>query len=102
MQGCLLFDVVHPAFPMPTSASPTLQGALKDVFGEVVVACDMPEPSKFLSLDSRQKRFPWTNKEVDLAPHLVVGFALQVGDTEKSPYALGFESLDPFFYYFFF
>ena len=44
------FDVVHPAFPLLTMASPTLQGALKDDFGETVVACDMPEPCKFLSL----------------------------------------------------
>ena len=33
-----------------------LQGALKDDFGEAVVACDMPEPCKFPSLDSCQKR----------------------------------------------
>ena len=40
-QGCPLFDVVHPAFTLPTTASPTLQGALKDGFGQAVVACDM-------------------------------------------------------------
>ena len=45
------FDVVHPAFPLLTTASPTLQGVLKDGFGEAVVACDMPEPCKFPSLD---------------------------------------------------
>ena len=28
---CPLFDVVHPTFHLPTMASPTLQGALKDV-----------------------------------------------------------------------
>ena len=39
-----LFDVVHPAFPMPTTASPTLKGALKDGFGEAVTACDIHEP----------------------------------------------------------
>ena len=32
-----LFDVVHPAFPLPTTASPTLQGALEDGFGEASV-----------------------------------------------------------------
>ena len=32
--GCPVFDVVHPAFPLPTMASPTLQGALKDGFGQ--------------------------------------------------------------------
>ena len=71
-------------------ALPTLQGALKDGLGEVVVACDMPEPCKFPSLDSCQKRFLWTHKEVDLAP--VVGLVLQAGDTEKFP-RVGFESL---------
>ena len=30
-QECLLFDVVHPAFPLPTTASPTIHDALKDV-----------------------------------------------------------------------
>ena len=49
-QGCPLFDVVHPAFPLPTTVSATLRGALKDGFGEAVVACDMPEPRKFPSL----------------------------------------------------
>ena len=37
-QGCLLFDVVLSAFPLPTTASLTLQGALKDGLGEAVVA----------------------------------------------------------------
>ena len=36
-QGHPLFDVVCPAVPLPTSALPTLQGALKDGFGEAVV-----------------------------------------------------------------
>ena len=84
-QACPLFDVVHPAFRLPTTASPTLQDALKDDFGEAVVACDMPEPSKFLSLDSCQKRLQWTHKEVYLAPHSVGGLVLQVGDAEKFP-----------------
>ena len=42
-QKCSLFDVVHPAFPMPTTASPTLQDALKDGFGEAVMARDIHE-----------------------------------------------------------
>ena len=37
-QGCSLFDVVRPAFSLPTTASPTLQGALKADFGEAVSA----------------------------------------------------------------
>ena len=56
-QGCPLFDVVHPACSLPTITSPTLRGALKDCFGEAVVARDMPEPCKFPSLESCQKKF---------------------------------------------
>ena len=56
----------------------TLKGALKDGFGEAVVACDMPEPCKFPSLDSCQKRFQWAHKEVDLAQNLVVGLVLHI------------------------
>ena len=56
----------------------------------------MPKPRKFPSLDSCQKRFLWTHKEVDLAPHPVVGLVLQVGDAEKFPQALSFEGLIPF------
>ena len=36
-------------------------------------------------------------KEVDLAPHPVVGLVLQVGDTEKFSQALDFEGLDIIF-----
>ena len=61
------------------------------------MACDMPEPCKFPSLDSRQKRLLWTHEEIDLVPHLVNGLVLHVGDTEKLHRALGFESLDTFF-----
>ena len=96
-QGCPHFDIVLPPFPLPTTASPALQGALKDGFGEAVMACDMPEPGKFQSLDSCQKRLLCTHKEVDLTPHPVVGLASQVGDAEKFPQALGFEGLDPSF-----
>ena len=39
-QGCPLFDVVHPAFPLPTTASPTLQGAIKDGSGEAILVCE--------------------------------------------------------------
>ena len=73
-----------------------LQGALKDGFGEVVVACDMPEPCKFLSLDSCQKTFLWIHKEADLVPHPAVGLVLQVEDAGKFSQAPGFEGLDPF------
>ena len=71
-QGCPLFDIVRGAFLLPTTASSTLQGTLKDGFREVAVVCDMPESCKFLSLDSRWKRFPWTRKEANVPPHTVV------------------------------
>ena len=87
-QGCLLCDVVHPAFPPLTRALPNLQDALKDGFGEAVVACDMSKPCKFPSLDSCQNRFMWTHKEVDIAPHLVVSLVLQEEDAEEFPQAL--------------
>ena len=78
--GSPLFDVVLPAFPLPTTASPTLQGTLKDGFREVFVACDMPEPCKFPSLDSScQRRFQWIHKEAYLVLHPVIGRVLQVG-----------------------
>ena len=51
--------------------------------------CDMPDPCKLPSLDSCQTSFLWAYKEVDLAPHPVVGLVLQVGDAEKLPQALG-------------
>ena len=89
-QGCPLFDVVHPAFPLLTTALPTLQDAPKDGFGEAVIACDMPKPYKLL-----------LPEEVPADPHRtlhpVVGLVLQVEDTAKFPHALSFESLDPFF-----
>ena len=58
------------------------------------MACDMPEPCKFLSLGICKQRFLWTHKEVDLALLAVVGLAHQVGDAEKFPQVLGSESLD--------
>ena len=82
----LMLSIQH--FPLPTTASPTLHFALKNGFEEAVVACGMPTPSKFPSLDSCQKKFLWTHKGAALAPHLVVGLLLQVGDT----IALGLES----------
>ena len=61
------------------------------------MACDLPEPYKFPSLDSCQKRFFWTHKEINLSSQPVVGFVLQVGDVVKFLQALPFESLDLFF-----
>ena len=53
----------------------------------------------FQSLRSCQKRFLWTHKEADLAPHQVVGHVLQVGDAEKFLQALRFKRLDPLFFF---
>ena len=50
---------------------------------------------RFSSLDSCLKMFLWTYKEVDLAPHPLVGLVLQI-DAEKIPQALSFVSLDHF------
>ena len=81
--GCSLFEAVHPVFPLPTTESPTHKGTLKDGFGKAVMACDMPEPWKILPLDRCQKRFLWTHKEVDLAPHPVVGLVFQAGSADS-------------------
>ena len=54
------------------------------------MVCDLSELCKPPSLDSCQKKFLWTHKEIDLAPHLIAGLVLQIGDTEKFPLALGF------------
>ena len=44
-----LFDVFHPAFPLPITALPTYQVALKDGFREAFVACHMPKQCQFPS-----------------------------------------------------
>ena len=67
-----------------------------DDVGEAVVACNMPAKYKFPSLNICRKRFLWTHKEVDLAPHPVVGVVLQVGITKKFSQTFCFESLDFF------
>ena len=57
-------NVVHPAFPLQTTALPTLKGALKSDFEEATAAGHMPEPCKFPSHDSCQRRFLLTHKEL--------------------------------------
>ena len=56
-QGCLLFDFVRPAFPLPTTASPSLQGP-EGRFGEAVVACDLPKPCTYPSSERKPKSSP--------------------------------------------
>ena len=82
-QGMFILWYCSSSISSAYHGSPTLQSALKDGFGEAVVACDMPCPCEFPSLDSCQKRFLWTHKEVDLALHPVIGVVLHVGDAEK-------------------
>ena len=65
--------------------------------GEAVVVCDMPEPRKFPSLDSYHNRFLWTNKEIDFAPHPVVGLVLQVGKCGDVSSCTWFRNPDSFF-----
>ena len=67
-QGRPFLVIVPLAFPLPTAAPSTLADALKDGFGETVLACDMPKPRNFSSPGSCQKRFLLAHKEVDLAP----------------------------------
>ena len=78
-----------PEFPLSATSLATLEGALMDGFGEYGVACDMPEPCGFLSLENCQKRILWTHKEADRAPNPIVGLVLHVGDAEKFPEAPG-------------
>ena len=70
---------------------------MKDGFGEDVVTYDMPEPSEFLSLDSCQIWFLSADKEVNPAPHPVIGLVLYLEHImDTFPQALSLESLDPF------
>ena len=80
----------------PIAVSPALQGALKDCFGEAVVAHDLPEPCEFPYHDSCQKRFLQAHKRAVRAPRPVIGLVLQVGDMEKLLHVVGLESPDPF------
>ena len=79
--------VVYPACPLPTTASPILQGAMMDGFGDAVVVCDMPELCKFPFLDSGQKMLPRAHKDAELAKHPVVGLVLHAGDAKTFPHA---------------
>ena len=45
---CPLFDVVYPAFSLPTTASLPLQGALKDGFGEAELNYEDCAPSTLI------------------------------------------------------
>ena len=81
-QGSPLFNAVHPAFPLPTTAYPTLQGVMKDNSGEAVVACEIPNHASFRLLTvttklayltenvfSYKKRFLFAYKKLNPPPH---------------------------------
>ena len=63
---------------------PILQSALKMVLERLVWHVTCPH-CKFPSLDSCKKRFLWTHKEVDLAPHPVVGLVQPTICAEQVP-----------------
>ena len=69
---------------------------MKNGFGEADVACDTPEPCKFPSLDSCQKRFLWTHKGVDLAPHPVVKSCAPSRRCGEVPSGIWFRKHGPF------
>ena len=46
-QGCPLFHVVHPALLLPTTASPTLQGAVKNVLERLSWRVTCPNHANF-------------------------------------------------------
>ena len=58
-QGCPLFDKSVQHFLCQPRHQPPSQVVLKDGFVDTVMMLDMPEPCKYLSLDSCQKRLLW-------------------------------------------
>lgn len=75
-QVCLLFDVVHPAFPLP-AISTIPQGALRDGLKEAVMVRDMPAPCKFPTLNDNCSLL-WSHKDNDLVPHPVSTYGLKL------------------------
>ena len=59
-QECLLFHVVHPTFPLPTTSSPTIHDALKDVFERLSWRVTRPNHASFplLTVARRGSRGP--------------------------------------------
>ena len=67
-------------------------------FVEAVVACDMLKSCSFCLFAVARSGSCGPTKKVVLAQHQVIGLVPQGVDTEKFPKALGFISLDPFFF----
>ena len=73
-----VLDVVGPAFSLsPTSAS-SLDGALRDGFGEGVVPHDVATLRQLPSPDGCQERFLGTHEALHQTPHIVIGLVLSV------------------------
>ena len=72
---------------------PPSQDALKEGFGEAVVACGTRKRCKFPSLDSCRRGSCGIPRKLILLRNQSL---VQAGDAEKFPQAQGFESLDPF------
>ena len=85
--GRPLLNVIHPAFPLPTAESLTLQGALLDDFERLSSSHDMPNPCQFPCLDGCQRR------KVDLTPYAIMRLTLQAGDAEEFFHTLQLEML---------
>ena len=67
VQGCPLRNDVRPQFPLPIAETPTL--CPEGEFGKRCRGTWHVQTCQFPSLGSRQSRFLWAYKEVDLVPH---------------------------------
>ena len=70
--GMSIFDAVHQAFPLPYHS---VQGALKDGFGEAVVECDMPKPRATAKIVSIPMEYCLKKKQ---KKHVMAGAILQI------------------------
>ena len=76
---------------------PPSKGALKDNFGQAVVACDMPDSCKFPSLNSTVSRRGSCGPTREFILLRTKSFVCAPGrDAEKFSRAFGFEGLDFF------
>ena len=85
-QGRPLFEALHPAFPLPTTASPTLHSSLKDGFGEALVACGMPDTRHSASNNSNSTSAARdTRQSPHITPVPVNGSKRYFSTRERSP-----------------
>ena len=93
-QRCPILDVVHPAFPLPTTALPTLQGALRMVLERLSWRVTWPNHAGFRLLTVVRRGSCGPTRKLILHRTLSLSWAPTAGDAEKFPYTFGFESLD--------